>query len=47
MLAFRRLGMKIYIKGLDHMIKMIAMPINGKYNKTLLLQNHLTEDLEP
>ena len=33
-------GTKVYINGPGHMTKMAAMPIYGKYLKSLLLQNH-------
>ena len=38
-----RMGMEVYINELGYMTKMVTMPM---YGKNLLLQNHLTDDLE-
>ena len=39
-------GTKVYINGLGHMTKKVAMPIYGKNHKNLLLQNQKSFDLE-
>ena len=38
--------MKIYTNDLGHMTNMAVMPIYGKNLKYIILQNHLTNDLE-